>query len=201
MSRKLVHESIFNTLFRWFLCLLMFKNPGLKGTDQWILTSSILVISRLCSTLGEPVQWLSTTSKRIHPKDIREKAWTTSQCPQSSGSLAKEGRQHAWIPGKIFTDFSLLCPSLSSYAPASLLFSFPSLLFSFYFLNAFTDFVRRTGGRKVSVQRTKMAYQKPSLIPPTWLNLTNILTTPVYKGKCPFFFIIVIDKEEKIQCH
>lgn len=84
--------------------------------------------------------------QRKSSKGHKRESLNTSQCPQGSGSLAKDSRQHAQSPREIFTDFSSLHPSLSSYAPASLLFSSPSLLFSFCFLNAFTNFVRRIGG-------------------------------------------------------
>lgn len=150
--------------------ILMFINvwdPRIKGDRPVVLTFSILVISRLCSIPGEPVQWLSTASKGSHPRDIREKAWTTSQCPQGSGSLAKDRRQHAYSQT---LPFFLLSPPITV-----LLFCFPSLLYYFPSVCSVPSLIlsEELGGGEEGVQRTKTAYQNPSLTPTTWLNLTE----------------------------
>lgn len=142
-----VHETAFNKLSRWVLCLLMFENSILKRVVQWILTFSKLVISSLYSTLGETVQWLSNSSQRKSFKGQKKRERLIHFfCPQSSESLAKDGRQHEHTssPRVTVTDFPSLPSSLLSPSPC-LPFSLSPSLPSFCLLSAFFNFVRRMG--------------------------------------------------------
>lgn len=172
----MVHESAFISHSDDSKCLLIFENPGLKGTDSLILTLSTLVISGLCSTwVNHPVT--VSFSRGSYPCRKREKPSHRPLFPEF------------WGPGQRQQAAQILSSPLLSpqYCPPSLPFLIPSLM----------SFSITQKKMCCGVMEFPEDNNKPSLSS-TWPSLIEHCQNRfLTKVPAHFLCVIVMDKKER----